>query len=106
VAWDSALTSDMIFTQPVLYEFPLLATQTLLIIGQRDRTAFGTTGAPDTVRTKLGNYPTLGKTAARAIKHSQLVEISRAGHLPQIEAFDLYIHALVQFLSPGVTQVR
>ena len=33
--WNSALTSDMIFTQPVLYEFPLVATRTLLIIGQR-----------------------------------------------------------------------
>jgi pimeloyl-ACP methyl ester carboxylesterase len=33
--WNSALTSDMIFTQPVLYEFPLVATRTLLSIGQR-----------------------------------------------------------------------
>jgi pimeloyl-ACP methyl ester carboxylesterase len=33
--WNSALTSDMIFTQPVLYEVPLVATRTLLIIRQR-----------------------------------------------------------------------
>jgi len=41
VAWNAALTSDMIFTQPVLYEFGRLKTPTLLVIGQRDRTAIG-----------------------------------------------------------------
>ena len=65
VAWNSALTSDMIFTQPVLYEFPLVATRTLLIIGQRDRTAFAG-GASGNVRATLGNYPVLGRAAARA----------------------------------------
>ena len=35
----SALTSDMVMTQPVLYEVPDLKVPTLLIIGDRDRTA-------------------------------------------------------------------
>ena len=39
IAWNSALTFDMIFTQPVLYEFGNIKTPTLLIFGQRDRTA-------------------------------------------------------------------
>ncbi|MFB6261779.1 MAG: alpha/beta fold hydrolase, partial [Thiohalorhabdaceae bacterium] len=37
----SALTYDMIFTQPVVHEFPDLQVPTRLIIGQRDRTALG-----------------------------------------------------------------
>ncbi len=37
----TALTSDMVTTQPVLYEFPDLREPTLLIIGERDRTAIG-----------------------------------------------------------------
>ena len=102
VAWDSALTSDMIFTQPVLYEFPLLRPKTLLIIGQRDRTAVGKAFAPDSVRRELGNYPELGKKAARAIPDCQLVEISGAGHLPQVEAFNQYIGALLKFLTSPV----
>ena len=98
VAWNNALTSDMIFTQPVLYEFPLIRSETLLIIGQRDRTAFGKTWAPKSVAETLGNYPVLGRTAAASIPRAQLVEIADAGHLPQVEAFDEYIEALVPFL--------
>ena len=41
IAWNAALTTDMIFTQPVVHEFPLLKCPTLLIIGTRDRTALG-----------------------------------------------------------------
>ena len=98
VAWNAALTSDMIFTQPVLYEFPLLTVETLLIIGQRDRTAFGATWAPKSVAETLGNYPVLGRKAAAAIPRARLVEIADAGHLPQVEAFDQYVDALVPFL--------
>jgi pimeloyl-ACP methyl ester carboxylesterase len=110
VAWNNALTSDMIFTQPVLYEFPLLAPETLLIIGQRDRTAFGASWAPKSVAETLGDYPVLGRKAAAAIPRSQLVEIAASGHLPQVEAFDQYIGALVPFLlgenAPSVFEGR
>jgi hypothetical protein len=41
IAWNAALTSDMIFTQPVCYEFKNIQSPTLLIIGQADRTAIG-----------------------------------------------------------------
>ena len=41
IAWNSALTYDMIFTQPVCYELENIKTSTLLIIGQLDRTAIG-----------------------------------------------------------------
>lgn len=98
VAWDAALTSEMILTQPVIYEFPLLQAPTLLIIGQRDRTAIGKTWASKDVSANLGNYPVLGRAAAQAIPHSQLVEIEGAGHVPQIEKFPEYKTALLNFL--------
>ncbi len=99
VAWDAALASVMVFTQPVLYEFPLLRVKTLLIIGQRDRTAIGKAWAPESVQTTMGNYPVLGRKAARAIPGAKLVEIVNAGHLPQVEAFPEYIEALSKFLA-------
>jgi pimeloyl-ACP methyl ester carboxylesterase len=99
MAWDQALTSDMIFTQPVVYEFPKISVPTLLIIGQRDRTAIGKAGAPPTVREKLGNYPELGRAAHNAIPHSELVELDGVGHLPHIEAFDKFFPALRTFLD-------
>lgn len=41
VAWNSALIYDMIFTQPVYYEFKDLQTPTTLMIGTADTTAIG-----------------------------------------------------------------
>lgn len=99
VAWCAALTSDMIFTQPILYEFPLLRVPALLIIGQRDRTAIGRGSASKDVAAKLGDYPTLGRKAAAAIPGAKLVEIEGVGHLPQVEAFPRYRAALLAFLQ-------
>jgi pimeloyl-ACP methyl ester carboxylesterase len=95
----AALTQDMIFTQPVLYEFGSLRVPTLLVIGQRDRTAFGKADVPDAVAKRLGNYPQLGKQAARAIPGCQLVELEGVGHIPQYEAFEQWMHALEPFLA-------
>jgi len=99
VAWASALTYDMIFTQPVVHDLPRLSVPTLLVIGLRDRTALGRDFAPAGVREKLGNYPELGQRARRAIPEAKLVEIQNAGHLPQIEAFPAYSKALLDFLG-------
>lgn len=41
MAWNQALTSDMIYTQRVVNEFSAIKVPTPLIIGQRDRTAPG-----------------------------------------------------------------
>ncbi len=99
VAWNSALTYDMIFTQPVCYEFENISKPTLLIIGQSDRTALGKNLVPDEVRKTMGNYPLLGRQTQAKIKGSQLVEIDNVGHLPHIEAFDKFIEALLAFLK-------
>ena len=99
VAWDAALTSDMVFTQPVLYEFDRLKAPTLLIIGQRDRTAIGKDRVPKEVAARMGDYPALGKAAARRIPGARLVEIAEAGHLPQVESFPQYVRALLDFIA-------
>lgn len=99
VAWNSALTYDMIFTQPVLYAFGDIEQPTLLIIGQRDRTALGKGDVSAEVRKTLGNYPELGRAAAEAIPNAKLVEFDAIGHIPQFEAYDRYIKALENFLA-------
>ncbi len=67
VAWNSALTYDMIFTQPVVYELDRLQMPTLLLIGEKDNTAIGKDAAPAELKARLGNYAQLGKDAARRI---------------------------------------
>ncbi|MBI1395692.1 MAG: alpha/beta fold hydrolase [Betaproteobacteria bacterium] len=102
IAWDSALTYDMLFTQPVVYEFPDIRVPTLLIIGQRDRTAPGRNLVPREVAETIGHYPELGRAAARAIPGARLVELDGVGHVPQFEAFDRYIAALTGFLRSRI----
>ncbi|SIO45017.1 Pimeloyl-ACP methyl ester carboxylesterase [Chitinophaga niabensis] len=98
VAWNAALTYDMIFTQPVYYEFEQIKVPTLLIIGQRDRTALGKANAPAAAKDTLGNYPVLGKRAAARIPSAKLVELDGIGHLPHIESFGQFRKALLEFL--------
>ena len=99
IAWNAALTFDMIFTQPVVYEFPDLTMPTLLIIGQLDRTALGKSMVKPEVRETLGNYPELGRKTQNAIPDATLVELEGIGHLPHLEAFDQYIEPFLVFLK-------
>jgi len=99
IARNAALTYDMIFTQPVCYEFQNLKMPVLLIIGQEDRTALGKAKAPKAVQDKLGNYPALGRLTAKKIKNATLAEIEGVGHLPHIEEYDSFIVPLKKFLN-------
>lgn len=99
MAMIGALTSDMVFTQPVLYEFGDLKVPTLLIIGDRDRTALGKNRVSPKVAETLGQYGRLGQKTAVNIPHSTLIVLEGIGHLPQVEAFPQYAKALGGFLE-------
>ncbi len=100
VAWDAALTYDMIFTQPVVYEFSQLQMPTTLILGTRDRTALGKSLVSAEVRATMGRYDQLGETIVDQIPDGTLIELEGLGHLPHIEAFDRFAKALTQALKP------
>ncbi len=99
IAWNAALTFDMIFTQPVCYEFQNIRVPTLLIVGALDKTAIGKQLVSPEVRQTMGDYETLGKVVRDKIPNSTLVEIQNVGHLPHIEAFDQFIQPLLTFLQ-------
>jgi pimeloyl-ACP methyl ester carboxylesterase len=75
----------MIYTQPVLYEFDRVQAPVLLLIGQKDNTAIGKDAAPPELQKKLGDYPRLGREAARRFPRASLVEFPDLGHAPQIQ---------------------
>ena len=102
VAWNTALIDDMIFTQPVVHEFDLVRTPTLLLIGQRDTTAIGKDLAPPEVAARLGHYQALGRRAAHFIPHARLVEFPDLGHAPQIQDPEAFHAALLE----GLTSAR
>jgi len=103
VAWNSALIYDMIFTQPVVYEFPLLKVPTTLMLGDADTTAIGSDIAAPEIKAKLGRYDVLGKAVIKRIPRGQLVEFPGLGHAPQIEDPDGFHKALLKALLPVET---
>ena len=99
LAWCAALTTQMVFEQPVSHEFALVKPPTLLIIGQSDRTALGKDRvAPEDAAT-MGNYPELGRKVAKEIPNAKLVEIENCGHIPHFEAAEKFHAALLEFLG-------
>jgi pimeloyl-ACP methyl ester carboxylesterase len=99
VAWNSALIYDMIMTQPVVYEFPLLRMPTVLMIGTSDTTAIGSDVAPPEVRARIGRYDLLGKQVVKTIPHGRLIEFPGLGHAPQIQEPGRFNASLVEAMS-------
>lgn len=97
--WNQALIVDMVLTQPIVYEFPLLKPKTLLLIGAMDNTAIGKQWSPLDVQAKLGHYDVLGPQTAAAIPDSTLIVFPDLGHAPQIQAPDRFHEALMGWLS-------
>ena len=95
----SALTFQMIYQQPVRHEFALIEPPTLLVIGQSDRTTLGRGQVPPDVLKTLGNYPELGKAAAKDIPNAKLVELPNVGHIPHLESPEAFHKAVTAFLS-------
>lgn len=93
-AWNMALTADMVLSQPVVYELDQLQVPTVLMIGQRDRTAIGRNLVSEALAGKMGDYPVLGRRAAARIPQAKHISFKGIGHLPHIEAPKRYLDAL------------
>jgi pimeloyl-ACP methyl ester carboxylesterase len=97
----SALTYEMIYTQPVAQDLGRLRVPTLLVIGQSDHTAVGRTFVSKEVAATLGDFPALGKRAARTIPGAKLVEVEGVGHVPHMEAPERFLSAVLDHLGHG-----
>lgn len=99
IAWVNAVTYQMIYEQPVVYELGNITVPTLLLIGQEDRTVVGKDLLTDEQKSKYGQYPALGKRVNQQIKNSQLVEMEGIGHIPHIQDLERFQTALLKFLE-------
>lgn len=95
-----ARLSDMIQTQPVLGEFPLVRQPVTLLIGQTDRTAFRGNTAPPERRAQVRTVPQAAERAVRSFPDARLVRFADLGHSPQVEAPDRFHPALAAALQP------
>lgn len=99
IARVNALTYQMIYEQPVCYEFKNITTPTLLIIGQEDRTIVGKALLSKEQKEAHGQYHMLGKQTRLQIKNSTLVELPGVGHIPHIQSLELFKTHVAKFLQ-------
>jgi pimeloyl-ACP methyl ester carboxylesterase len=95
----SALAYQMIYQQPVRYEYRYIAAPTLLIVGEEDRTVPLGGYAPPAVRATMGDYPAMAKAAAQEIPHASYTVIPQSGHIPHLEQPAAFFAALMTFLA-------
>jgi pimeloyl-ACP methyl ester carboxylesterase len=95
----SALTYEMMFEEPIRHEYRFLKMPVLLIIGQEDRSVFFRRYASPEAIKPLGNWPALGRAAAKDLPDGKLVEIEGAGHISHIEKPEAFQAALSDFLA-------
>lgn len=78
-----ALNRQMIYSQPVVYEFPHIQVPSLILAGAED--------GPD--------FPELAQQTAEAIPDAELILLENVGHNPHFEAPERFHEELIRFLS-------
>jgi pimeloyl-ACP methyl ester carboxylesterase len=95
----AALTFQMIYQQPVCYEYHRIAPPTLLIVGAEDHVVPLGNYAPPDEAARLGDFIALSEAAARDIPNATRVVIPECGHIPHIEHPSQFLDAFVPFLA-------
>lgn len=95
----AALTGQMIYEQPVVYEFGNLKVPTVLLIGTQDKTIVGKGRLTPAEQERHGLYHKLGKETAAKIPGAQLIEFANSGHIPHLEIPDDFMKALKKSLN-------
>lgn len=98
----SALAYQMIYEQPVRYEYKLFKPPVLLVVGEQDRTAPLSAYASPEVRKTMGQYVPMAQEAIKDIPHGKLVMLPQCGHIPHIERPNEFLNAVLQFLEHGI----
>jgi pimeloyl-ACP methyl ester carboxylesterase len=97
--WASALTYQMIYEQPVVYELKHIRVPTLAIIGLADRTIVGKNLLDKAAVQQHGQYPLLGRQLQQQIRGSKLVELKGVGHIPHIQVPQIFKKHVLDFLK-------
>jgi pimeloyl-ACP methyl ester carboxylesterase len=93
-----ASTYQMIYRQPVRYEYRLLGMPVLLIVGEADRTTPLRAYAPAALAPQMGNYPVMAQQACAEVGDCRVVVMPGLGHVPHLEAPDSFNAKVLEFL--------
>ncbi len=98
-ARSAALTFQMIYQQPVRYEYHLIAPPTLVIVGAEDHVVpLGQYAKPEDAA-RLGDFVELSAAAARDIPRATRVVVPECGHIPHLETPDEFLAHFLPFLA-------
>jgi pimeloyl-ACP methyl ester carboxylesterase len=95
----SASTYAMAYEQPVLYELAGLAAPTLIVVGEKDRSAIGRDLVSPEVRQTLGKLPELAREACNVIRNCTVAILNDVAHVPHLEVPEYFHAVLFSFLS-------
>jgi hypothetical protein len=95
----AALTFQMIYQQPVRYEYPHIAPPVLLIVGAEDHVVpLGQYATPAELG-RLGDFLGLSEAAVHDIPRATRVVIPECGHIPHLEHPGQFLAEFLPFLA-------
>ena len=92
-------TYQMIYSQPVVYEIPLLTQPTLFLMGANDRNAPGRPFAPEALRPRMGDNARLARELAAKMPNGKVEVYDGIGHLVHMEAEARFNQSMLAFLA-------
>jgi pimeloyl-ACP methyl ester carboxylesterase len=92
----SAAATDMLVNEPAVDFVASLATRTLFVCGQSDRTFVGAKYTND--QGAKGNIAAMAQGFAAKMPAARFVGVPNTGHVPHLEAPDAFVSALLEFL--------
>jgi pimeloyl-ACP methyl ester carboxylesterase len=92
----AALTYEMIYEQPVCYEFNLIKVPTVLFAGKEDNTIVGKALLTPEQQAMHGQYKTLAPETAKKIPNCKLIMFDNCKHIPHIEVKNEFLKALME----------
>jgi pimeloyl-ACP methyl ester carboxylesterase len=90
---------QMIWSQPVVYEIPLVQQPVLFIMGGNDRNAPGRAFAPMDLRARMGDNARLARELAARMPNGKVEVYEGIGHLVHMEAVERFNASMLAFLN-------
>ena len=90
---------QMIWSQPVVYEIPLVPQPVLFIMGERDHNAPGRAYTPMELRPRMGDNARLARELAARMPNAKVEVFEGIGHLVHMEAVQRFNTSALSFLN-------
>jgi pimeloyl-ACP methyl ester carboxylesterase len=99
--WVTSFISSyqMIHDQPVVHEYPLVATPTLFVMGVNDHNAPGKPYTTPELGKRMGLNTDNAKAIAKTMPHARVVAFDGVGHIPHMERPKPFLEEVERFLD-------